>query len=96
MPSPDLIGMGRSGKIDGDYRYVDHYRYLSAFLDALNLDNITFVVHDWGAPLSFDYARRNPDRVRGIAFMQGVLPPIFPQPSFEAMGDELGDLFRAF
>jgi haloalkane dehalogenase len=94
--APDLIGMGRSGKIDSDYKYVDHYRYLSAFLDELDLDDVTFVVHDWGATLGFDYARRNPDRVKGIAFMEGVLPPIFPQPSFEAMGEELGGMFRAF
>lgn len=27
-------------------------------------------------------------------FMEGVLPPTFPQPSFEAMGEEMGGLFR--
>ncbi len=28
--------------------------------------------------------------------MEGVLPPSFPQPSFEAMGAEMGGMFRAF
>src|SRR5689334_12761896 len=32
--APDLIGMGRSGKApDGSYRFVDHARYLDAWLD---------------------------------------------------------------
>lgn len=28
--------------------------------------------------------------------MEGLLPPIFPQPSFEAMGPEMGGMFKAF
>ncbi len=92
----DLVGMGRSGKPEIAYRYQDHYAYLTAFIDALNLTNLTLVTHDWGAALGFDYAAQHPDRVKRIAFMEGVLPPIFPQPSFEAMGEEMGGMFRAF
>ena len=94
--APDLIGMGRSSKPSIDYKFDDHYRYLDAFIDELKLHNITFVLHDWGAALGMEYARRNPERVKRIAFMEGVLPPVFPQPSFEAMGEELGSMFRAF
>jgi haloalkane dehalogenase len=92
----DLVGMGQSGKSGNGYRYGSHYDYLEAFIDALELKDITFVVHDWGATLGFDYARQHPGRVKRIAFMEGVLPPIFPQPSFEAMGEEMGEMFRAF
>lgn len=92
----DLVGMGGSGKPKIEYRYKDHYDYFESFIDSLKLTNITFVVHDWGAALGFDYASRHPDRVKRIAFMEGVLPPIFPQPSFEAMGEEMGGMFRAF
>lgn len=91
----DLIGMGQSGKPDIDYRYQDHYRYLNEFIDKLALTNITLVVHDWGAGLGFNYARLNPNKVKAIVFMEGVLPPIFPQPSFKAMGKEMGGMFRA-
>lgn len=91
----DLVGMGRSDKPEIDYRYDEHYAYLDAFIRALELKNITLVVHDWGAALGFDYARRNPDSVKAIAFMEGVLPPIFPQESYEAMGDDMGGLFEA-
>lgn len=92
----DLVGMGQSGKPDIAYSYEENFHYFEGFIEALNLTDITFVVHDWGAALGFDYAARHPDRVARIAFMEGVLPPIFPQPSFEAMGEEMGGMFRAF
>lgn len=92
----DLVGMGGSGKPDIAYTFADHYRFVEGFIEALNLRDLTLVVHDWGAALGFEYARRHPDNVRGIAFMEGVLPPTFPQPSFEAMGEEMGGMFRAF
>lgn len=92
----DLPGMGWSSKPDPALRFVDHVDVFEAFVDALDLQNITLVVHDWGAAIGFDYARQHPDRVRAIAFMEGVLPPVFPQPSFEAMGEEMGAMFRAF
>ena len=48
---------------------------LDAFVAELDLTDITLVGHDWGAALAWDFARRNPDRVNSIAFMEGVLPP---------------------
>src|SRR6185436_6260673 len=32
--TPDLIGMGRSGKPELDYTFADHARYLDAWFDA--------------------------------------------------------------
>lgn len=90
----DLIGMGKSDKPDIGYTFNDHYKYVEEFIDKQGLRNIIFVVHDWGATLGFEYARRHPELVKAIAFMEGVLPPTFPQPSFEAMGKEMGGLFR--
>ncbi len=93
--APDLIGMGHSGKPAIDYTYADHTRYLDAFVEALGLTEITLVGHDWGAALAWDYARRHPEKVVRLAFMEGVLPPAFPQPSYEAMGPEMGGMFQA-
>lgn len=90
---PDLIGMGQSGKPDIAYTFADHSAYLDAFLEALDLTDIAFVLHDWGSGLGFDFASRNEDRVRGIAFMEAILPPVFPMESIEAMGP-YADLFR--
>jgi haloalkane dehalogenase len=37
---------------------------------------VTLVIHDWGSALGFDWARRNPDAVRGIAYMEGIVRPV--------------------
>ncbi|MDQ3399305.1 MAG: haloalkane dehalogenase [Deinococcota bacterium] len=72
----DLIGMGRSGKPDIAYRLVDHVAYLDAFIDALELRDLTLVMHDWGVAIGLHYAKRFPARVRALAFMEGHLRPI--------------------
>lgn len=91
----DLIGMGKSDKPDIDYTYDDHIRYVEGFIDALNLQNITLVIHDWGSALGFDYASRHENNVSGIAFMEAIIPPFAPIPSYDAMGP-LGSTFRAW
>lgn len=89
----DLIGFGRSGKPDIDYRFVDHSRYFAAWLDALGLDDITFVGHDWGGALIFDWAARHQDRIRGIAFMETMVKE---QSWSEWHPPEAGEIFKAF
>jgi len=91
----DLIGMGHSSKPDIGYTFADQARYLDAFIEAMGLTTFTVVGHDWGAALAWDLARRHPDKVVKLAFMEGVLPPAFPQASYEAMGEEMGNMFRA-
>jgi haloalkane dehalogenase len=75
--APDLVGMGQSGKApDRTYRFSDHARYLDAWFDALGLTNrVVLVLHDWGSALGFDWARRHPDRVQGIAYMEAIVQP---------------------
>jgi haloalkane dehalogenase len=77
--APDFVGMGNSGLApDGGYRFVDHRRYLDAWFDALDISrNVILVVHDWGSVLGFDWAFRNQDKVKAIAYMEGIVRP-FP------------------
>ena len=91
--APDLIGMGASDKLPSSgpdrYRYAEHRDYLFGLFDALApADKVVLVVHDWGGALGFDWARNNPDRVRGIALMEPLLAPYtwetFPPPAVEA------------
>ncbi|MBS1166917.1 MAG: haloalkane dehalogenase [Proteobacteria bacterium] len=82
--APDLIGMGQSGKPDSAYRFADHARYIDAWFDALALDSVVLVGHDWGGALAMDWAARHPDRVRGLVLMETILRPMtwddFPGP----------------
>ena len=73
--APDLIGMGKSDKPKLDYSFDDHYEFLSKFIEQLNLDNITLVIHDWGSGLGFNYAAHHTEKIRGIAFMESILRP---------------------
>ncbi len=91
--APDLIGMGRSDKLDLAYRFVDHARYLAGFLDALDLRRIAFVIHDWGSALGFDWAMRHAERARALAFMEAFLTPI---PSWEAFSPAVREVFQGF
>jgi haloalkane dehalogenase len=74
--APDLIGMGGSGKPAGAYRFADHARYLEAWFDALGLDDVVVVGHDWGGPLAMDLAARRPGLVRGLVLLETFLRPM--------------------
>jgi haloalkane dehalogenase len=73
--------MGDSDKLDhsgpGSYRFVEHRRYLDALLEQLGVtSDVTFVIHDWGSALGFDWANRNRDRVKGLAYMEAIVMPL--------------------
>lgn len=79
--APDLVGMGDSDKLPdsgpGSYTLVEHRRYLDGLLDEVVPDgDVVLVVHDWGSALGFDWARRHPDRVAGIAYMEAIVRPL--------------------
>jgi len=76
--APDLIGMGESGKNpSGSYRLADQIGYLDSWFDQLALgDRITLIMQDWGVVLGFDWARRHPDRIKGMVHMEGIVRPM--------------------
>ena len=65
----DNIGQGDSEKLPnssaGSYRLFEHQRYVGDLLDQLALGgNVTLMLHDWGGPLGFTWAKRNRERVK--------------------------------
>ena len=70
--APDLIGQGDSGPMPSNsYKYVDHYKYIEAWFDAMNLPGkIVLVLHDWGGALGFNWAYHHKEKIRGIAYME--------------------------
>ena len=99
----DLIGMGDSDKLSPSgpdrYTYAEQRRYLWALWDKLALgDKIVLVLHDWGSALGFEWARRNPDRVAGIVYMEAIVAPVtwadWPENArraFQGFRSEAGD-----
>jgi haloalkane dehalogenase len=74
--APDLIGMGQSGKPAISHQFADHARYLDAWFDAMSLDDVLLVGHDWGGALACDWAARHPGRVRGLALFETIVKPM--------------------
>ncbi len=78
--APDLIGFGDSDKLPdagpGSYRFAENRTYLDRLLAALDVaTNVTLVLHDWGSGLGFDWARRHPDAVAAIAYLEANVAP---------------------
>ena len=93
----DLIGMGDSDKLDNpdenSYQFEEHYHYVNAAIESLtNGENITFVIHDWGSALGFNWCYHNPDSVKGIAYMEAIVKEM----TWEDWGDEAKGIFQGF
>lgn len=78
--APDLLGMGESDKLQNSdassYTFVQQRKYLDELLSQLGVTKkVTFIVHDWGSALAFDWAYRHPDAVKGIAYMEAIVAP---------------------
>lgn len=91
--APDLIGMGSSDKLPDNgprtYSYFVHREFFDAWMEHMAIDgDIIFVSHNWGTPLTFDWAMRYPDRTRGFVHMEGQVSPVSTVVA--------GDRFRKF
>lgn len=73
--APDLIGFGRSDKpVDEDvYTFKFHRDYLLAFIEHLDLQNITLVCQDWGGLLGLTLPMEFPDRFKRLLIMNTAL-----------------------
>ena len=72
----DLIGLGKSDKPDITYSITDHVNYLTGFIEALNLKNITLVLHAWGSLAGFTYAMTHQNNVKGLIFYESYIRPV--------------------
>jgi haloalkane dehalogenase len=95
--APDLVGMGDSDKLPQSgpdaYTFVQHREYLDALLESLGVDsNVTFVIHDWGSALGFDWAHRHQGGVKGIAYMEAIVQPL----SWDDWPDAARKVFQGF
>jgi pimeloyl-ACP methyl ester carboxylesterase len=77
---PDLIGFGKSDKpLDVSYSFRFHERILSAWLDAIGVDDVGLCVHDLGGPVGLYWACMHPERIRSLALLNTL---VYPRPSW--------------
>jgi haloalkane dehalogenase len=100
--APDLIGMGDSDKLPdpgpSSYTFAQHRHYLDQWFDQVAATStVTLVLHDWGAALGFDWARRHPTAVHAIAYFEAIVRPLDwsdlgpARPIFEALRSPAGE-----
>jgi haloalkane dehalogenase len=68
---PDLVGFGRSDKPTdtGWYTYDGHVETVTRHLDAIDLQDVTVVVQDWGGPIGLRWAVENAERVGRLVIL---------------------------
>ncbi|MFW9950685.1 MAG: haloalkane dehalogenase [Candidatus Thorarchaeota archaeon] len=74
--APDLVGFGRSDKVaeQSDYTYAKQVNWMTKWLVALDLQNITLFCQDWGSLIGLRIAIENQERFSRIVLANGGLP----------------------
>jgi haloalkane dehalogenase len=74
--APDLIGFGRSDKPSepADYTYERHVRWMSDWLQQMDLRDITFFGQDWGGLIGLRLVAAFPDRFARVVVANTGMP----------------------
>jgi haloalkane dehalogenase len=74
--APDLIGFGKSDKLPrmADYSYLRHVEWVKAFINRLDLRDITLFCQDWGSLIGLRVAAELEPRFARIVVGNGFLP----------------------
>ena len=74
--APDLVGFGRSDKPSrkSDYSYANHVAWMVAWMQAVDVKNVTLFCQDWGSLIGLRMATHSPERFDRIVLANGGLP----------------------
>jgi haloalkane dehalogenase len=74
--APDLIGFGRSDKPTerSSYTYAGHVSWLTSFISALAISNLTVFCQDWGGLLGLRIVGQRPDLFDRVVIANTALP----------------------
>lgn len=79
----DHIGFGLSDKPeDYDYSTLNHSQTLEKFILAMDLHDLTLVVHDFGGPIGLNFAIRHPERIKNLVILNSWLWSSSSDPDF--------------
>lgn len=73
---PDLRGFGWSEATAGGYEKENLVADLIALINALGIDRVTYVGHDWGGFMGFIFGMRAPERLDGLITLS--IPHMWP------------------
>ncbi len=72
----DMIGYGKSDKPNIEYSLVELRSYLEGFIDSLQLENITLVVHDLGGPVALPLLKKRSELFKGLVAFETIFGPL--------------------
>ncbi|HVE94140.1 MAG TPA: haloalkane dehalogenase [Acidimicrobiales bacterium] len=74
--APDLVGFGRSDKPAQrtDYTYQRHVDWMTAWLEAVDLRDVTLVCQDWGGLIGLRLVAEQPQRFARVVAANTFLP----------------------
>jgi len=86
--APDLVGFGRSEKptLPSDYTYARHVGWLRAWLESLDLRDVTLVCQDWGGLVGLRVLSEVPERFARVVVSNTGLPDATGIPDSAAPG----------
>jgi haloalkane dehalogenase len=94
---PDHLGFGLSDKPAGDaYRPQDQARRLGLFVEALGLEDIALVVHDFGGPIGLAWALEHPAEVRTLVLFNTWMWSLAGERRYERLGRVLSSRVGRF
>jgi pimeloyl-ACP methyl ester carboxylesterase len=73
----DHIGFGRSDQATYEMVDMHHARNLEQLVEALDLRDVTLVIHDWGGPIGIGALLQSPERVANLVVLNST---VFPMP----------------
>jgi haloalkane dehalogenase len=108
--APDLVGFGRSDKPTerSNYTYANHVRWMTAWLEGLDLRDVNLFCQDWGGLIGLRLVTAQPERFARVVVANTGLPeggglPIDAAPAMHELYEslpvvkatELGERFAA-
>jgi haloalkane dehalogenase len=74
--APDLVGFGRSDKPAraADYSYCNHVLWMTAWMEAVDLQHATLFCQDWGSLIGLRMVAAAPQRFDRVVLGNGGLP----------------------
>ncbi len=74
--NPDHVGFGLSDQASHEMVCMDHAENLLDLITALDLQNITMIIHDWGGPIGVGALLKTPERLKNLIILNSTVFPL--------------------
>ena len=83
--APDYPGFGQSPPLEGTTSFDRIADVIDAFIDAIGLERFSLYMFDFGSPIGFRLATRQPERLQGLVLQNGNAYEVGLGPKMQAL-----------